>query len=68
MSRACAHAYNTFGSKSTGYAISCLRITDFCRCALTQHACMLQGNGSSYIAHNESKERNGALVEAKADK
>ncbi len=28
---------------------------------------LLQGNGSSYISHSESKERNGALVEAKAD-
>lgn len=28
----------------------------------------LQGNGSSYIDHSEASGRNGALVEAKADK
>lgn len=28
----------------------------------------MQGNGSSYIEHNESNQRNGALVEAQADK
>lgn len=35
---------------------------------LTGHlSVLLQGNGSSYISYSESKERNGALVEAKSD-
>ena len=59
-----------------------LRWTDVCpvmlQCTLASSMCrlaarsvvdmLLQGNGSSYIDHSEASGRNGALVEAKADK